>query len=125
MEDKDYEETINRLSKEVTTIGGKETSQVKPESSTKSFLQGVNVTYILYCAIPVVVLFIFMFTKPSVITKSVKVETDVPTEPPVFETKLDFKKLAIATVAISAPLVIALFMYNKKIKSVPQVNEDL
>ena len=118
MDDSDFEldskiKTLHEKVSEITSTNLKSGSLNK-----QSAFLTVNVIkspFVYYGAIPLVILLIFFFWKPSFIMEDVSIDGKLP------EKSLSYKKLIIATIITTAIIFIAFFVYSYKNKNTKEI----
>ena len=117
MDDSDYEldskiKMLHEKVSEITTTNVK--SSILNKQSAFLTMNSIKSPVVYYGIIPVFILLLFFFCKPSFIMENISIDGKLP------EKRLSYKKLIIATIIVTAIVYIVVFVYlyqNTKEKS--------
>ena len=108
MDDSDCEldskiKTLHEKVSEITTTNVK--SSILTKKSAFLSMNVIKSPVVYYGIIPVFILLLFFFWKPSFIMENVSIDGKIP------EKRLSYKKLIIATIIVTAIIYIVIFVY--------------
>ena len=111
MDDSDCEldskiKTLHEKVSEITTTNVK--SSILNKQSAFLTMNSIKSPVVYYGIIPVFILLLFFFCKPSFIMENISIDGKLP------EKRLSYKKLIIATIIVTAIISIVVFIYLYK-----------